>query len=175
MTQRQPPPPADPGEVRGRGEGGASPTATARSAPPPVSRPPNLPRAFLAGLGVAASVAIVLAVLRAIFDIGPGLLVVAAVGGWLLGVAVVWGAFGAALHSPQAGVQRTAAVLGAVAWLGGSAIDYLLSLALLPASSRTFAERLSDQPFPSWLAPQLSLFDAVEVAILVVVAWRSAR
>ncbi|MDQ3553579.1 MAG: hypothetical protein M3395_04110 [Chloroflexota bacterium] len=147
-----------------------------RSAPPsPGSRAADVVRAALAGLVVALIVALALGVLRAIFDIGPGLLVVAAVGGWLLGAALAWGAWGSAAHLPQPGVQRLAAVLGAVAWLAGSAIDYLLSLALLPASSRTFAERLSDQPFPAWLAPQLSLFDAAEIAILAIVAWRSAR
>jgi hypothetical protein len=62
-----------------------------------------------------------------------------------------------------------------MAWLAGSAVDYLVSLALLPGSSRTFGERLSDQPFPAWLAPQLSLLDAAEIVVLVVVAWRSAR
>ncbi len=177
MTQRQPPRPADPGEVRGTAKG-VTPTPAAGVPSPsssPGTRPTDLLRAALAGLVVAFMVALVLGALRAIFDIGPGLLVVAAVGGWLLGAALAWGAWGSAAHLPNAGVQSMAAVLGAVAWLVGSAIDYLISLALLPASSRTFAERLSDQPFPAWLAPQLSLVDAAQIAILVIVAWRSAR
>ncbi len=177
MTQWQPPRPADPGEVRGAAKG-VTPTPAAGAPSPsssPGTRPTDLLRAALAGLVVAFMVALVLGALRAIFDIGPGLLVVAAVGGWLLGAALVWGAWGSAAHLPNAGVQRMAALLGTVAWLAGSAADYLISLALLPASSRTFAERLSDQPFPAWLAPQLSLVDAAEIAILVIVAWRSAR
>jgi hypothetical protein len=129
----------------------------------------------LAGLVTAAAVGLGLGVLRSVFDLGPGLLVVAAVGAWLLGEAVARGAWGSAAHMPHEGVPRIAAVLGAIAWLAGSAVDYLLSLALLPASSRTFAERLSDQPFLAWLAPQLSLLDAAEIVILMVVAWRSAR
>lgn len=132
-------------------------------------------RATLAGIAAAAAVGLGLGVLRAIFELGPGLLVVAAVGAWLLGEAVARSAWGSDVHVPHPAVPRIAAVLGAVAWLAGSAVDYLLSLALLPASSRTFAERLSDQPFPAWLAPQLSPLDAAEIVILVVVAWRSAR
>ncbi len=124
---------------------------------------------------MAALVALALGSLRAVFDIGAGLLVVAAVGGWLLGEAVAWGAWGASVHLPRLAVLRLAAVLAALTWLAGSVVDYLLSLALLPGSSRSFAERLSEQPFPAWLAPQLSLLDLVEIVVLMVVAWRSAR
>ncbi len=124
---------------------------------------------------MAAVVALALGSLRAILDIGPGLLVVAAVGGWLLGEAVTWGAWGSSVHLPRPAVFRLAAALGAVTWLAGSVVAYLLSLALLPESSRTFAERLSDQPFPAWLAPQLSPLDVAEIVVLIVVAWRSAR
>lgn len=89
-------------------------------------------------------------------------------------------AWGASPHLPRTdlpgiGVPAIAALLGALAWLAGSAVDYLISLALLPGSSRTFGERLADQPFTSWLAPQLSLLDAAEIVVLMVVAWRSAR
>lgn len=125
---------------------------------------------------MAAVVALALGSLRAIFDIGPGLLVVAAaVGGWLLGEAVARGAWGPSVHLPRPAVFRLAAVLAALTWLAGSVVAYLLSLALLPESSRTFVERLSDQPFPAWLAPQLSPLDVAEIMVLVVVAWRSAR
>ncbi|MBA3851300.1 MAG: hypothetical protein H0X59_02900 [Chloroflexi bacterium] len=176
MTQRQPPRPGAPGEVRGAPRGPAgSPAAGRRTDPAPLQRPPRILPATLAGLLVAAAVALVLGLLRAVFELGPGLLVVAAVGAWLLGEAVARVAWGAVPHLPRADVPRIAAVLGAMAWLAGSAVDYLVSLALLPGSSRTFGERLSDQPFPAWLAPQLSLLDAAEIVVLVVVAWRSAR
>lgn len=176
MTQRQPPPPGAPGEVRGAERGTArSPAAGRETDPAPLSRPPRIFLATLAGLLVVAVVALLLGLLRAVFELGPGLLVVAAVGAWLLGEAVARVAWGGAAHLPSTDVPRIAAVLGAVAWLAGSAVDYLVSLALLPESSRTFGERLSDQPFPAWLAPQLSLLDAAEIVVLVVVAWRSAR
>ncbi len=176
MTQRQPPPPGAPGEVRGTERGSTgSPAAGLRTDLAPLQRPPRILSATLAGLLVAVAVALVLGLLRAVFELGPGLLVVAAVGAWLLGEAVSRAAWGPAPHLPRADVPRIAAVLGAMAWLAGSAVDYLISLALLPGSSRTFGERLLDQPFPAWLAPQLSLLDAAEIVVLVVVAWRSAR
>ena len=124
---------------------------------------------------VAAGLALVLGTLRAILDLGPGLLVVAAVGAWLLGETAARAAWGPDLHESDASVPRLAAMLGVGVWLAGSFVDYLVSLAILPASTRTLAERLSDQPFLTWLAPQLSLLDAVEIAVLMVVAWRSAR
>lgn len=124
---------------------------------------------------MAAVIALVVGVLRAVFELGPGLLVIAAVGGWLLGEAIARVAWAQALHPAQASVPRLAAVLGAVTWLAGSAVDYLLSLALLPASSRTFGERLSDQPFLTWLAPHFSLLDVAGILVLLVVTWRSAR
>ncbi len=154
-----------------RGSRGAAPGTE----PAPVSRPPRILPGTLAGLLVVAPVALVLGLLRAVFDLGTGVLLVAAVGAWLLGEAVARVAWGSAPHLPRADVPRITAVLGAVTWLAGSAVDYLLSLALLPGSSRTFAERLSEQPFPAWLVPQLSLRDAAEIVLLVVVAWRSAR
>lgn len=177
MTQRQPRPPVDPGEVCAPAREADSPVQGGGRRPdtPPIARSPALGRATLAGLLVAAVVALALGSLSAVFDIGPGLLVVAAVGGWLLGEAVARGAWGASVHLPQPAVPRLAAMLAALTWLAGSVVDYMLSLALLPESSRTFAQRLSDQPFPAWLAPQLSPLDVAEVVVLVVVAWRSAR
>jgi hypothetical protein len=54
-------------------------------------------------------------------------------------------------------------------------VAYLVALAILPASTLTFGERLGQQPFLSWFLPQLFLLDAVELTLLTVIAWRSAR
>jgi hypothetical protein len=113
--------------------------------------------------------------LAAIFQVELGLLAIAAVGGWAIGVAVAWGSWGFGVHPLITGPPLLAAVLGGLAWLGGSVVDYLLSLAILPGSTRTFQERVAQQPFGDYLGQQLSLVDGLAVVLLVTLAWRSAR
>lgn len=119
--------------------------------------------------------ALAMGLLAAIFDVDLGLIVIAAVGGWAIGVAVAWGWWGFGIHPRLWGPPLLAAVLAGLAWLGGSVVDYLVSLAILPVSTRTFPERIAQQPFADYLGQQLSLLDGLEVVLLVVIAWRSAR
>lgn len=149
-----------------------------RYAPPARQYAPVHPyrlRGFTVGLTAALVTALAMGLLAAIFDVDLGLLAIAAVGGWAIGVAVAWGWWGFGLHPLRAGPPRLAAALGGLAWLGGSVVDYLLSLAILPASTRSFPERVAQQPFGDYLGQQISLLDGLEVVLLVVVAWRSAR
>ncbi len=124
---------------------------------------------------VALGTALAMGLLAAIFQVELGLLAIAAVGGWAIGVAVAWGSWGFGVHPRMTGPPFLAAVLGGLAWLGGSMIDYLVSLAILPGSTRTFPERVAQQSFGDYLGQQLSLVDGLAVALLVLFAWRSAR
>ena len=95
------------------------------------------------------------ALLKGILELSLGLLALAAFGGWAIG-AVLWQVRAAPL---------LAMAIAALAWLGGLVGTWLVAMAILPASVRTFPERLESTPFLDWLAPQ---FGVVEIAGLVV-------
>ncbi len=52
---------------------------------------------------------------------------------------------------------------------------WLVSLALLPNSVRTFAERIASTPFLEWLGPQLTPFRVIEGLLIVAIAAFAAR
>lgn len=62
---------------------------------------PALGRAALAGIGVAFLACLIVELLRAILAFGPGMIVVALFGGWLVGVAVRTLAWGGRRHRPS--------------------------------------------------------------------------
>jgi hypothetical protein len=95
------------------------------------------------------------AVLRGILELGVTGLAALALGGWIMG-SVLRGA-----RSPR----LLAAAWAASAWLLGLILSWLLAMALLPGSTKSFAERLAGTPFVDWLAPK---FGALELAGLVV-------
>ena len=123
----------------------------------------------------AIGVAVVWGLLLAVLDLGLGLIAVAVVGGWVIGTVVARGAWRTPEHPRATVVQALAALLGAASWLAGWFVAYLVSLAILPASSMTFGERLEQQPFLEWLTPQVFIVEAVELGLLAAIAWRSAR
>jgi hypothetical protein len=118
-------------------------------------------RALLAAGGVSLLAATAWAVLRGVLELGVTSLAIAALGGWSIG-AILRRARAPWLMAP---------LLGLVTWLLGLVASWLLAMALLPESSRTFGERLEGTPFVDWLAPQLG---ALEVAALLVYAGAAA-
>ena len=111
------------------------------------------------------------ALLLAVLSITAGLVAVAVLGGWLIGVGVRTGAWQGLAHRPSKAPLALAAGLGAVAWLGGLVLAWLISQALLPTSTRPYLDRLAAMPFPEWIAPQLAPLDYLVLAMLVIVAW----
>lgn len=108
--------------------------------------------------------AITWALLKGILET-PGALVVAVAGGWAIG-ALMW----------QVGASRWLAVAVAMgAWLLGLSLTWLLAMALLPGSSRTFLERLGNTPFVDWLAPQFGFLDVLGLVLYLVGALYGAR
>ena len=123
-------------------------------------------RAALSGLVAAAAVGLIWAVLAVVLDFHLGLLVVAGVGGWLIGVAVA---------RVRPGAWPVAVGSALVAWLIAAALSYLLSQLLLPQAVTPLAERLSLAGLLDYTTQTFDLVQAAAIAILVVVAWRSAR
>lgn len=135
---------------------------------------PDRRRGILVGVLTAIGLSVVWVIPAVILD-NAGLLALAAVGGWVLGTVVRRATWGGSAHPPDRSGALIAATLGALTWLGGTFLDYVASLALVPGSALTLRERLAGEPFPTWLAPQLLPLGVVELLLIGVIAWRSAR
>jgi hypothetical protein len=158
-------PPNSSGETGGRGWG-APRVADARSARSGRSaRTRSLPGALLAAGGVVLLAAAAWALLRGVLELGPTSLAIAALGGWGIGVV---------LRQARAPVLL-AVLLGLVAWLLGLVFSWLLAMAILPSSSRTFAERLEGTPFLDWLAPQFGPLEVLGLLVYGAAAAYAAR
>ena len=123
-------------------------------------------RALAFGMAAALTTGVAWAVLSAVLGFHLGLLVVAAFGGWLIGSSV-----------REAGnrAQLWAIVFALFAWLVGSVLDFVISQLLLPESAVAPAERLALARYFDYLAGTFDVIQALAIAILVLVAWRSAR
>jgi hypothetical protein len=144
----------EPGERR-------PPTATPWVPTRALAVPWSRGRAVLVALAAGLAAATVWALLRSILDISIGSIVVAALGGWAIGASL--------RRSTTTAAAPLATVLAAVGWLTSLLLAWLVAMAILPESTRTFAERLAATPFLDWLLPQLGI---VEVGALV--AWVAA-
>jgi len=129
------------------------------------------------GLGLVAVVVVVAvgALLRGILDLSGGVIAVAIAGGWVIGTAVRRGAWAGRPHRASSAPVIWAAILGALCWLVGLVGTWLVAMAILPGSSRTFLERLAATPFLDWLAPQLGLADLLSLLLFVGFGWFGAR
>ena len=125
----------------------------------------SLGRATLLALAAGLATAVAWAVARVILELGPGSLVIAGIGGWAIG----------SLMRQALGPPLLAAALGGLAWLAGLTLTWLLAMAVLPGSMRTFAERVGATPFLDWLAPQLGLLEAAALLVLAGLAAWMAR
>lgn len=150
----------EPGDRRPGGtSSGAADDAHAGQIATPAARPSRGAALALALLAVGLA-AMSWALLRGILDLGVGLIAVSVLGGWGIGAAVR-----RAYASPL-----LAATLAAAAWLLGLILTWLVAMAILPGSSRTFVERVEGTPFLEWLAPQFGLLEIAGLVIYVAVA-----
>jgi hypothetical protein len=104
------------------------------------------------------------AVIRAILEF-PGVLAVAVIAGWAIG-AILW---------MVRAHPMIAAAMAAAAWLLGLVLTWLVAMAILPGSSRTFPERVAGTPFLDWLAPQFGAIELVGLVLYVGAALYGAR
>jgi hypothetical protein len=130
-----------------------SPPATRRSEGPDRLRPGSVPVALAEAAAVALVSAAAWAFVKGVLEF-PGALAIAVIGGWLIGE-VLWSV---RLH------PLVAAVIASLAWAVGLVLTWMIAMALLQESTRSFLERLQGTPFLEWLGPQ---FGWLEIAGLV--------
>ncbi len=136
---------------------------------------PDLGRALVLGLVAGLGTASLTAVFHALLSITAGLIAISLLGGWLVGVGVRSGAWRGRPHQPSRAPLALAAALGLLTWIAGMVLSWLLSMAILPGSSKTFLDRLAATPFPDWIAPQFGLLDLLTLVLLVGMAWVAAH
>lgn len=127
-------------------------------------RPSSLPVALAEAALVGLLSALAWAFLKGVLEF-PGALIVAVIGGWLIGE-VLWSVRAHPL---------VAAVIAALTWVVGLVFSWLTAMALLQESSRTFLERLQNTPFLDWLSPQFGWLEAAGLVLYVVAALFGAR
>jgi hypothetical protein len=114
-------------------------------------------------IGLLAAVA--WALLKGILELGFGLLAVAVLGGWGIGFL---------LRQVRAS-PLLAVALGTLTWVSALVLSWLLAMAILPGSSRTFIERVEGTPFLDWLSPQFGLIEILSLAMFSGAAAYGAR
>jgi hypothetical protein len=127
-------------------------------------RPRRLSVALLEASAVALLAAIAWALIKGILEFA-GVLIVAALGGWAIG-ALLWQVRASPL---------IAAVIAGLAWVTGLVFAWLLAMATLPGSSRTFLERVEGTPFLEWLGPQFGVVEIAGLVLYVAAALYGAR
>ena len=126
--------------------------------------PRSTATAVLAALAVGLLAAVGWALIKGILEF-PGVLAVAVVAGWAIG-ALLW----------QVRAHPLLAALIAIgAWALGLVLTWLVAMAILPGSARTFLERVEATPFPEWQAPQFGPIEVVGLVLYVLAALYGAR
>ena len=149
--------------------GDRKPASSVDAQESPVREGDAAPRSFAAAVALSIAVmllaAVTWALLHKILELGVGMLAVAVLGGW---------GIGATLRGARAS-SVLAAALAASAWLLGLVFSWMVALAILQSSSRTFLERLQNTAFLDWIAPQFGLLEIVGLIVYVAVAAYIAR
>lgn len=127
-------------------------------------RPSSLPMALIEAALVALLSAVAWAFLKGVLEF-PGALIVSVIGGWLIGE-VLW-----SVRAHPA----VAAGIAAAAWFVGLVFTWIIAMALLPESTRTFVERLQTTPFLEWLGPQFGWLEIGGLVLYVGAALVGAR
>ncbi|MCY7419575.1 MAG: hypothetical protein LH650_14010 [Chloroflexi bacterium] len=144
-------------------------------APVAVLERPRMARAVGLGVSVVLVLALLCALLRRVLDLSGGIIAVAVGGGWAIGAAVRRGAWGGQPHRASSSPVLLGALLGGVCWLAGLTGAWLVAMAILPGSSRSFPDRLTGTPFLDWMGPQLGVADLLSLVLFVALGWFGAR
>ena len=124
--------------------------------------------------GIVRTVTLGWVVVGAILELRPGLVILAAVAGWLIGTAVALGAEPGTLRRQRSTIVLAVAVcLGT--WLVGTYAGYLVSLAILPESALNLFGRMANAPFVDLLATTFLPGGLLQVVAVGLFGWLGAR
>ena len=125
----------------------------------------------------AAAFAVVYALSAELVGLTFGLPIVGLIGGWLIGTAVAYGAWGEIDHLPHRGLRLGAVALAVEGWVLGLILSYILSQVFIPQASTPLTDRLSLSGFFDYfLALDFARFlHLLALPAVAFMAWRAAR
>jgi hypothetical protein len=134
-------------------------------------------RAILFGVGAAIIVVLAYAAFAEILQFTLGLLVVAFVGGWLIGNGIAYGAWSGREHETRRAWQWFAIATSIVAWVAAVFLAFFISQALLPAASTPLNARITLDGFLAYFngLDVTRVVHVVALALMAFMAWRGAR
>ena len=137
----------------------------------------STPRTIAYGILATTGVLLAYGLLTEPLELTLGLFVVAVVGGWLIGHALSYGAWGNAEHEPYRPLQWFALVLVSTAWVGALIFAFVISQGLVPNSSIPLADKLTVSNFFDWMLGQefVPIVHVISLALMAFMAWRGAR
>ena len=134
-------------------------------------------RAILFGIGAGVIVVLAYAAFAEILQFTLGLLVVAFVGGWLIGNGIAYGAWSGHEHEPSRAWQWFAVATSMVAWVAAVFLAFVISQALLPAANTPLSARVTLDGFLTYFngLDVTRVIHVVALALLAFMASRGAR
>lgn len=120
-------------------------------------------------------VALVYGILADPFGLSWGLIAIGFVGGVLIGMAVVQGAFDGRFHLVVPQVRWLATLIAVVAWILSAAVSYVASQVFYQAASTPLADRLSLAGFADYFNGTVFSPSILGLAAMAFMAWRGAR
>jgi hypothetical protein len=113
-------------------------------------------------------------VMAAILDLSAGLVVLGAAAGWLTGTAVALGAEPGTMRRQRSTILLAVAVAIGI-WIAGTALAYVVSLAILPGSTLDLLGRMANAPLLETVAVGFVPGGPLTLAALALFAWLGAR
>ena len=134
-------------------------------------------RAIVFGVGAGALVVVAYAAFAEILQFTLGLLVVAFVGGWLIGNGIAYGAWSGREHEPRRAWQWFAIATSVITWVAAVFLAFVISQALLPAASTPLSARVTLDGFLNYFngLDVTRVIHLVALALMAFMSWRGAR
>jgi hypothetical protein len=132
-------------------------------------------RAALFGLAASIPVALVYGVLADPFGLSWGLVIVGIVGGFIIGAAVVQGAFNGRFHLIIPRLRWLAAIIGVICWVAAAVVAYVSSQVFYQGAATPLMERLSIGGLVDYLGSTVFSPSILGLAAMAFMAWRGAK
>ena len=132
-------------------------------------------RAALFGILAAEGVALAYGAIVELLDLSLGLIVVGAVGGWIIGWAVANGAWSGRFHLIVPRVRWLAVLLAVLSWVEAAIVGYVLSQVLYQAAVTPLLDRLSVSGFLEYLNSSVFSASILGLVAMALLAFRAAR
>lgn len=132
-------------------------------------------RAAVFAMAAAAGTGLLYGVLADPIGLSWGLIVVGLIGGWIIGTAVIHGAYSGRFHLLVPGLRWLAVLVAVIAWVGAAVVAYVASQLFYQQATTSLTERLSAAGFVEYLNSFVFGPSILGLVAMAFVAWRTTR